>query len=121
MSNIYSSVTTDIGYDIAAIALDLPHDVFRSTKALSLDEIKGYAGSFQFGPDFYQKNAKMELTATANGLSLRWPSGDLSPLIPTNHDRFIDRNYWEPVKIERDSSGRQSVLVYDRFRGFSTK
>ncbi len=117
MSNIYSSVTTDIGYDIAAIALDLPHAVFQSAKALSPDELKGYAGSFQFGPDFYQKNAKIELTATGNGLSLRWPSGDLSPLIPTSHDHFIDRAYWEPVGIERDSSGQPSALVYDRFRG----
>ena len=121
MSNIYSSATTDIGYDIAAIALGLPHEVFRPAKALFPHEIKAYAGSFQFGPDFYQKNAKMELTAIGNGLSLRWPSGELSQLIPTDQDHFIDRNYWETVKIERDSSGKQSALIYDRFRGFSTK
>ena len=121
MSNIYSSATTDIGYDIAAIALGLPHDVFRPAKVLSPNEIKAYTGSFQFGPDFYQKNAKIELTAIGNGLSLRWPSGELSPLIPTDQDHFIDRNYREPVKIERDSSGKQSALIYDRFRGFSTK
>jgi CubicO group peptidase (beta-lactamase class C family) len=121
MSNIYSSATTDIGYDIAAIALGLPYDVFQPAKALSSGDIKACTGSFQFGPDFYQKNAKIELTAIGNGLCLRWPSGDLSPLIPVGQDRFIDRNYWEPVKIERDSSGKQSALVYDRFRGLSTE
>jgi CubicO group peptidase (beta-lactamase class C family) len=121
MSNIYSSATTNIGYDVAAIALGLPHDVFQPAKALSSEEIKACVGSFQFGPEFYQKSAKVELAAIGNGLFLRWPSGELSPLIPTHRDHFVDRNYWEPVSIERDNSGEQSALIYDRFRGISIK
>jgi hypothetical protein len=56
-----------------------------------------------------------------NGVALRWPSGEVSPLIPTSQDHFIDRNYGEPVKIERNSSGEQTAIIYDRFRGLSTK
>ena len=121
LSNIYSSATTDIGYDVAAIALGLSHGIFQPTKAPSPDELKACVGSFQFGGDFYQKNAKVELSVIENGLSLHWPSGDASPLIPTSHDHFIDRAYWEPVSIERDSSGQPSTLVYDRFRGLAQK
>jgi hypothetical protein len=121
LSNIYSSATTVIGYDIAAIALGLSHGAFQPTKAPPPDELKTCVGSFQFGPDFYQKNAKVELAVIENGLSLHWASGDVSPLIPTSHDHFIDRSYWEPVSIERDSSGQPGALVYDRFRGLAAK
>jgi hypothetical protein len=121
MSNIYSSATTEIGYNVAAIAMGLTYESFRPAKALSPDEIKSYAASFHFGPDFYQKNANIELVATGNDLSLRWPSGDLSPLIPISRDHFMDRSYWVPVSIERDNTGERSALIYDRFRGTPIK
>jgi CubicO group peptidase (beta-lactamase class C family) len=117
LSNVYSSATTDIGYDIASITLGLPHESFQPGKPLSEGELKACTGSFQFGPDFYQKNARVEVTVTGKDLSLRWPSGDLSPLIFLSHDHFIDRNYWQQMSVERDASGNPKALVYDRFRG----
>ena len=46
MSNIYSSATTDIGNDIAAIALGMPHDVFQPAKALSPTKLKHIPARF---------------------------------------------------------------------------
>jgi len=115
-SNIYSSATTDIGYDIAAIALGLPHGAFHTTP-LTAAALASTAGTFQFGPDFFQKNAQLTIVPVTGGLALRWPSGDLSPLIPQSPDHFIDRSYWEPVTLERDPTGHPSALVYDTFRG----
>jgi hypothetical protein len=74
-------------------------------------------GRFQFGPDFYQKDAKVELAASGSDLALVWPSGDRSALIPVTKDHFIDRSYWQTVVVERDASGKLSALLYDRFRG----
>ncbi|HVT96850.1 MAG TPA: serine hydrolase domain-containing protein [Acidobacteriaceae bacterium] len=116
-SNIYSSATTTIGYDIAAIALALPYDTFTAASPLTSAAIAGSTGTFQFGPDFYQRNAKLELISASGGLALHWPSGDLSPLIPQSSDHFIDRSYWENVSIERDAAGHAVALNYDRFRG----
>lgn len=117
-SNIYSSATTTIGYDIAAIALGLPHTPFQpSGNALTARELKACTGRFQFGPDFYQPNAHVELLANGPELSLRWPSADISPLIPLGRDHFVDRSYWEEIRIERDGTGRPITLVYGRFRG----
>ncbi len=121
-SNIYSSATTTIGYDIAAAALDLPYTSFQRRRSpLDSDELKACTGTFQFGPDFYQPNAKLALTAQGSDLSLRWPSGNISALIPLDRDHFVDRSYWEEVTIQRDNSGQPGVLLYGDFRGTALK
>ncbi|MEA2763570.1 MAG: hypothetical protein QOD47_2854, partial [Gemmatimonadaceae bacterium] len=50
-------------------------------------------------------------------LFLRWPSGDLSPLIPLDRDHLIDRAYWAAVGIVRDERGAARAITYDRFEG----
>ena len=120
-SNTYSSATTAIGYDIAAILLGLPYQPFRvRDPGPTAGELKTCVGTFQFGPDFYQANAEVTLTADGE-LSLHWPSGEVSPLIPIFKDRFLDRAYWEEVKIERDAPGTPTLLHYDHFEGKALK
>jgi CubicO group peptidase (beta-lactamase class C family) len=117
-SNIYSSATTTIGYDIAAMSLGQPYEPFHpSEPAPGPTELKTCAGTFRFGPDFYQPNAEVALTVKNSELSMRWPSGELSPLIPLGRDHFLDRSYWEEVRIERDATGLPTAIVYDHFRG----
>lgn len=118
LGNIYSSATTPMGYDIAALSLGLPYEKLNfKDRAPSAAQLKACTGTFQFGPDFYQANAKVTLIANGRELSLRWPSGDLSALLPVERDRFVDRLYWQDVRIERDRAGKPIALVYDRFRG----
>jgi CubicO group peptidase (beta-lactamase class C family) len=116
-SNIYSSATTTIGNDLAAIALGLSYQAFQPAKSLPPEEIKRCTGTFLFGPDFYQPNAEVTLAGAGSELSLRWPSGEISPLIPVSADHFIDRAYWEDVALERDVAGSVRSILYDRFRG----
>jgi hypothetical protein len=118
LSNIYSSATTTIGYDIAALSLGLPYERFQfRVDAAKPGELKTCTGTFQFGSDFYQANAKVMLTAKGRELSMHWPSGETSALIPLGHDHFVDRSYWEEVTIERDASGQPTALAYGQFRG----
>jgi CubicO group peptidase (beta-lactamase class C family) len=92
-SNIYSSAATTIGNDLAAISLGLPYEGFQpSEKPLRAQQIKNSTGAFQFGSDFYQPKAEVAVVADGGELALRWPSGDLSPLIPLGQDRFMDRS-----------------------------
>jgi CubicO group peptidase (beta-lactamase class C family) len=117
-SNIYFSATTAIGYDVAALSLGLPYEPFHlRDPAPSPAELKTCTGTFQFGPDFYRANAKVDLVANGQELSMRWPSGDVSALIPLGPDHFIDRSYWEEVRIDRDASGKPTALIYDHFHG----
>jgi hypothetical protein len=118
LGNIYSSATTPMGYDLAALSLGLPYEKLNlMDPSPSAAQLKECTGTFQFGPDFYQANAKVTLIANGRDLWLRWPSGDLSALLPVEQDRFVDRSYWQDVRIERDSAGKPIALVYDRFRG----
>lgn len=48
---------------------------------------------------------------------MRWPSGEVSPLILLGRDHYVDRSYWEEIKIERDTAGFPVAIVYDRFKG----
>jgi CubicO group peptidase (beta-lactamase class C family) len=115
--NIYSSATTPMGYDLAAIALHLPHESFQPSKSLSPQQIQACTGTFQFGPDFYQPNALVTLVADGTKLLLRWPSGGTSQLIPLNDDRFMDRSYWIEIAFERDKSKSPKEIVYGTFHG----
>lgn len=117
-SNIYSSATGDIGNDIAAIVLGLPHaPVALSTRTLPPEMRALNGASFTFPSDFYQPNATVALSLKDGEMFLVWPSGDRSPMIPLDGDHAIDRAYWEPIAIVRDSAGRATAMTYDRFRG----
>ena len=121
LGNIYSSATTPMGYDLAALSLGLPYEKQNlMDPSPSAAQLKECTGTFQFGPDFYQSNAKVMLIANGRELTLRWPSGDPSSLIPVDRDRFVDRSYWEEVKIGRDPSGLATTLVYGHFQGTRT-
>src|SRR5258706_6706101 len=118
LSNIYSSATTDIGNDIAAIVLAREYKPFAmpgnnlDVKSFGLDGKR-----FGFGKDFYQPDATLNFVVKSNELFLQWPGGSLSPMIPFDRDHFIDRSYWVSVVVERDSTGAAVALRYDRFKG----
>ena len=117
-SNIYSSATTAIGDDIAAIALGLPiSPVALSTHPLAPDTMSIDGARFTFPADFYQANATLVFHVIDGEMALAWPSGDRSPVIPLDRDHAIDRAYWEPIAITRDATGHATAMTYDRFIG----
>jgi CubicO group peptidase (beta-lactamase class C family) len=119
LSNIYSSVTGDIGNDVAAIALGLPYKPLAFRMPLLPADSLGLRGlKFTFPADFYQPNATLEFVQKGSELFLRWPAGGGdTPLIPIDRDHLIDRAYWEPVNIVRKADGTVESITYDRFKG----
>ncbi len=119
LSNIYASVTSDIGSDIAALALGRPvqSPTIRTTP-LTPEALTGLDGSaFGFPADFYQPSATLKLNVKGADVTLLWPNGDVSALVPVSADHFIDRGYWVPVEVLRDPAGRVSGLKFDHFVG----
>jgi len=74
-------------------------------------------GRALFEPDFYQPNARLQMFVTAEGASIRWPSGDVAALSATGPDKFVDRHYWTPVDIIRGDDSRVLALDYHGRRG----
>jgi len=118
LSNIYSSVTTRMGFDLAAIVLGKPYKPMQvKLRKLTPAETRGVAGRFKFGPDFYVPNAKVALEVEKNDLFLRWPDGSRSPMLPMGHDRFRDRTYWVTMELVRGEGGMVRTIRYGRFTG----
>jgi CubicO group peptidase (beta-lactamase class C family) len=118
LSNIYCSATTSIGFDLAAIELGKAYQAFRPSREDPAPErLAASTGTFRFGSDFYASNAELRLVASAGALSLEWPGGSTSPLIPLDADGYMDRSYWENVRIVRDAGGKATGLQYGEFTG----
>jgi CubicO group peptidase (beta-lactamase class C family) len=115
LSNIYSSSTTQLGEDVAALALGQPVKPFQPWAGKVT--VAEAPLSFHFGSDFYRPNADLRLEAADGGWTLRWPGDSFDALIPVGPDRFVDRAYWQDVTLKRDAQGRLTSLVYDRFTG----
>lgn len=117
LSNIYASVTTQIGGDLAALALGKHYDAPPAPISLDADALKHMEGRFLFGPDFYRPNGVLSVQVNGGDVFLDWGGGQTSALIPVGKDRFIDRSYWEDVVFVRAADGRIMQLDYDRFHG----
>jgi CubicO group peptidase (beta-lactamase class C family) len=117
LSNLYDSAPSDISLDVAAMLSGHPYQRLTLKTSPDPGTVAGLPASFQFQEDFYQPNALVHLHATNGQVSLDWPSGIRSALIPTSKDHFMDRNFWVAVEIVRDHAGRIQQLKYDRFTG----
>ena len=102
---------------MTAIALGRPYEPLRLRTVTDAASLRGLPAQFRFGDDFYQPNAVLRLSSRGSEVSIEWPTGDLSPLIPVSTDHYVDRAYGVPVEIVRDVEGRPSSLKYDRFTG----
>lgn len=114
-SNLYSSAPSEIGEGLARMVLGLPYQKFHplAKAPMPIDQTL----LFRFPADFYQASAEITMFRDHGETFLHWPNGNLSPLIPVATDEWLDRLYWEPVKIERGENGIPAALHYDRFRG----
>ena len=117
LSNVYASFTPTMATDIAAILSDRPFEPLPLKTIGDAASFAGLPARFKFGPDFYQSNAVLQLGVQRGEVSITWPNGDTSPLIPVATDRFIDRAYGVPVEITRGQRGEPVGLKYDRFKG----
>jgi CubicO group peptidase (beta-lactamase class C family) len=100
LSNVYIGAPTPMADDIAALLFEnkklppVPKPVARSADAL-----RGVAGSYQFGPDFYQPNVVARIEPRDGYLLMRYPALD-APLTPLANGQYFDRFYWSFVQFE---------------------
>lgn len=117
LSNLYNSAPADISLGVAAILTGHQYERLDLKTSVSRETLAGMPANFRFSKDFYQPDALVHLRATNGEVLLDWPSGIHSALIPTSTDHFLDRNFWVPVEVVRDSSGTIQQLKYGGFSG----
>jgi hypothetical protein len=117
LSNIYASAPPEMAEEIAALALNRPYEPLSLKTNVDSASLSGLPARFKFPKNFYQPDAVVRVGAADGGVGLQWPSGDLSVLIPTSTDHYVDRAYWMPVEIVRDDAGRIEAIKYGSFVG----
>jgi CubicO group peptidase (beta-lactamase class C family) len=123
LSNFKIPLPTPIGLDIAAMLEGGEYQrLGLRASPLTADEMYHVTGSFTFGPDFYRKNATLQLVAGADGLTLKWPGGPDGPVVDSpvlviDDHHFIDRHYWTRFSVTDGPDGHPSQLTFGRFVG----
>jgi CubicO group peptidase (beta-lactamase class C family) len=113
LSNSYSSAIQDpISAGIAAIVFgtDLPQPTTVSTAAMPQSALASYAGEYQYGPDYFDPNAKFSLRPQSGFLVMQLGETQRT-LLPSGDDEFIERMYFGSFKITRDALGKVEGLV----------
>jgi CubicO group peptidase (beta-lactamase class C family) len=117
LSNVYASFTPDIASDVTAALLDRAYEPLQMKRSADSASLTGLPARFRFGADFYQANAVLQVAAENGEVSIGWPTGDRTPMIPIATDKYVDRAYGVRVEIVRNADGRPLSLKYDRFTG----
>jgi D-alanyl-D-alanine carboxypeptidase len=121
LSNCKIGAANTIAFDLAAMLDGGEYRPLRLRGSpLTADEISQVVGSFRFGPDFYRPNAILQLAASSEGLTLRWPGGPDSPVLVIDGHHFIDRHYWTRFSVEDQDDQRAAQLVFGKFTGQRT-
>jgi hypothetical protein len=100
LSNVYIGAPTPMVTDSSSLLFEkktLPP--VPKPAARSADALRRVAGTYKFGPDFYQPNSVVHIEPRDGYLLLRYPSLDV-PLTPIANGEYFDRFYWSFVRFE---------------------
>jgi CubicO group peptidase (beta-lactamase class C family) len=72
--------------------------------------LASYAGQYQYGPDYFDANAKFTLTAKDGFLLLE--IGDRrAPLVPLSETEFLERTFFGHIVMSKDAAGKVTGLT----------
>ena len=72
--------------------------------------LASYAGQYQYGPDYFDPNAKFTLTAKAGFLLME--IGDRhAPLVPLSGTDFLERTFFGHIVMSKDAAGKVTGLT----------
>jgi CubicO group peptidase (beta-lactamase class C family) len=113
LSNSYGTAPQDpIAEGLAAIVFGQQPPPSISLHPVTIPEsvLASYAGPYQFGPDYFEANAKFTLTAKP-GFLLMQVGEYRTPLVPVSQSDFLERIYFGRVVIRKDATGSASTLT----------
>ena len=72
--------------------------------------LASYAGQYQFGPDYFDANAKFTL-APKDGFLLMEIGDRHTPLVPVSETGFLERTFFGHIEITKDAAGKVTGLT----------
>lgn len=110
LTNSYSTVSQDpIASGIAAIVFGKQTSPSTPLHAAKLPQslLESYAGQYQYGPDYFDPNAKFTLTAKPGFLLMQIGEQHM-PLVPLSQADFLERKFFGRVVMSTDAGGKVS-------------
>jgi hypothetical protein len=113
LSNSYETAVQDpIAEGVAAIVFGQqpPSSPPFLPLATSASLLASCEGEYQFGPDYFQPNAKFTLTAKP-GFLLFQVGDHHAPMVPVSPTEFVERVYFGHVVLTKDGDGNVTGLT----------
>ena len=81
-------------------------------RAIAVPEtlLSSYAGQYQYGPDYFDPNAKFTLTAK-DGFLLMDIGDRHAALVPVSETAFLERTFFGQIEMTKDASGKVTGLT----------
>jgi CubicO group peptidase (beta-lactamase class C family) len=113
LSNSYETAAQNpLAEALAAIVFGQKAPQTPALGAFAIPEtlLASYAGQYQYGPDFFNPNAKFTLTAKAGFLLMEIGDGR-APLVPLSETEFLERKFFGQVVMSKDPAGKVTGLT----------
>lgn len=108
LSNLSVFVSKQIAINLGGMLFDKAVEMPALNRTLTAEELKAFAGKYQFGKDFYKSNLTMEVTAKDGRLLCT-----MGELFPRNGLDFFERTYWGKVSFKKDGNGEVVQMMFD--------
>jgi len=81
-------------------------------RAVTISEtlLASYAGQYQYGPDYFDPNAKFTLT-TKDGFLLMHIGDRNAALVPVSETAFLERTFFGHIEMTKDAAGKVTGLT----------
>jgi len=81
-------------------------------RAVAIPEalLASYAGQYQYGPDYFDANAKFTLSAKDGFLLMRIGDRDAA-LVPVSETAFLERTFFGHIEMTKDAAGKVTGLT----------
>jgi CubicO group peptidase (beta-lactamase class C family) len=113
LANNYTPTASVIASDLAKMVFGEVYETPKLVKPPRIDPqtLATYAGSYQFGPDFFVPNGVYKIERQGDQLRLLAPGADAT-LVPQTATEFFDRPFWSRLVFVKDNQGRVSNLLW---------
>ena len=113
LSNSYETASQHPITDaLAAIVFGQEVRPTTAMRAVEVPEtlLASYAGQYQYGPDFFDPNAKFTLTAK-DGFLLMEMGDSRAALVPVSETDFLERTFFGHIVMTKDAAGKVTGLT----------
>ena len=90
-------------------------------KKLDAKTLAGFAGKYEFVPDFYRPGAEVIVESKDGQLLFQWSKTYFYPILPLAKDKFLDRIFWAYISFQRNEKGEVTGFIWKDPDEFAAK